>query len=68
MAGTLVQEGGSPIKFNVDGSIDIKSDPKEVRTFNGRQYVMEEAITGDFALVKAWYIQCTMIHCLCVCV
>jgi len=22
--------------------------------FNGRNYVMEEAITGDFSLVKAW--------------
>lgn len=27
---------------------------KEVREFNGRQYVMEKGITGDFALVKAW--------------
>lgn len=26
----------------------------QVREFNGRNYVMEEAITGDFALVKAW--------------
>ena len=24
------------------------------RVFNGRHYIMEEAITGDFALVKAW--------------
>lgn len=24
------------------------------RMFNGRNYIMEEAITGDFALVKAW--------------
>lgn len=26
----------------------------QVREFNGRHYVMEKAITGDFALVKAW--------------
>jgi len=25
-----------------------------VREFKGRKYIMEEAITGDFALVKAW--------------
>lgn len=24
------------------------------RVFNGRHYIMEEAITGDFALIKAW--------------
>ena len=29
--GTLVHEGGSPIKYNKDGSIQIKSDPREHR-------------------------------------
>jgi len=24
------------------------------RVFNGKNYIMEEAITGDFALIKAW--------------
>ncbi|XP_066514941.1 3-oxoacid CoA transferase 1a [Hoplias malabaricus] len=52
--GTLIQEGGSPIKYNPDGSIAIASDPREVREFGGRHYVMEKSITGDFALVKAW--------------
>ncbi|XP_040833428.1 succinyl-CoA:3-ketoacid coenzyme A transferase 1, mitochondrial isoform X1 [Ochotona curzoniae] len=52
--GTLVQEGGSPIKYNKDGSIDIFSEPREVREFNGQHFILEEAITGDFALVKAW--------------
>jgi acyl CoA:acetate/3-ketoacid CoA transferase alpha subunit len=27
---------------------------REHRVFNGRNYIMEEAIVGDFALVKAW--------------
>ncbi|KAG7476285.1 hypothetical protein MATL_G00081320 [Megalops atlanticus] len=52
--GTLIQEGGSPIKYNKDGSIAIASDRREVREFNGRHYILERAITGDFALVKAW--------------
>lgn len=26
----------------------------QTREFNGRPYVLEEAITGDFALIKAW--------------
>lgn len=52
--GTNIQEGGVPVKYNADGSVAITSDAKEVREFNGRHYVMEEAITGDFSLVKAW--------------
>ncbi|MGH0180208.1 UNVERIFIED_CONTAM: hypothetical protein FKN15_003823 [Acipenser sinensis] len=52
--GTLIQEGGSPIKYNKDGSVAIESEQKEVREFSGRHFVMEKAITGDFALVKAW--------------
>ncbi|XP_065142864.1 succinyl-CoA:3-ketoacid coenzyme A transferase 1, mitochondrial [Paramisgurnus dabryanus] len=52
--GTLIQEGGTPIKYNKDGSIAIASERREVKEFNGRHYVMEKAITGDFALIKAW--------------
>jgi len=47
-------KGGSPIKYAKDGSIEIPSQPREHREFNGRNFIMEEAITGDFALVKAW--------------
>lgn len=52
--GTLVQEGGAPIKYNKEGKVEISSQPRPVQMFNGRNYIMEEAITGDFALVKAW--------------
>jgi len=52
--GTLVHEGGSPIKYNKDGTIAIHSQKRDERNFNGRNYIMEEGITGDFALVKAW--------------
>ncbi|KJH42718.1 3-oxoacid CoA-transferase, B subunit [Dictyocaulus viviparus] len=54
--GTLIQEGGAPIKYSrtEKGKIEIASEPKETRVFNGVNYVMEEAIRGDFALIKAW--------------
>ncbi|XP_072173410.1 succinyl-CoA:3-ketoacid coenzyme A transferase 1, mitochondrial-like [Diadema setosum] len=52
--GTLVHLGGSPIKYNEDGSVAITSDPRETRVFNGINYIMEQAITGDFSLIKAW--------------
>jgi 3-oxoacid CoA-transferase len=36
------------------GPVELASKSKEVREFDGRMYVMEEAITGDFAFIKAW--------------
>ncbi|XP_034481244.1 succinyl-CoA:3-ketoacid-coenzyme A transferase, mitochondrial [Drosophila innubila] len=50
---TLVQEGGAPIKYSKDGKVLIESEKKPVQSFNGRNYVMEESIFGDFAFVKA---------------
>jgi 3-oxoacid CoA-transferase len=53
--GTVVQEGGFPIKLASDGkSPEIKSEPKEVREFDGRKFVLEKAIYGDFAFIKGW--------------
>jgi 3-oxoacid CoA-transferase subunit A len=51
--GTQVAEGGLPWKYNGDGSIAKASPKKETRTFNGREYVLEEGIVCDFALVRA---------------
>lgn len=51
--GTLVQEGGAPVKYTKDGKVEIASKPKPVQEFNGIKYVMEEAIKADFAIVKA---------------
>ena len=52
--GTVIEEGGFPIKFRSDGSVEIESAPKERREFNGRQYIMEKSIFGDVALIKAY--------------
>ena len=52
--GTPIQQGGFPIKMGQDGGIAIGSEPKETREFNGRHYVLENAIHGDYAIVKAW--------------
>ncbi|XP_016976750.1 succinyl-CoA:3-ketoacid-coenzyme A transferase, mitochondrial [Drosophila rhopaloa] len=50
---TLVQEGGAPIKYSKDGKVEIASQKKPVKEFNGQNYVMEESIFADFAFVKA---------------
>ena len=51
--GTQVADGGLPWKYNADGSIAKGSPRKETRTFDGREYVLEEGIVCDFALVRA---------------
>ena len=51
--GTQVAEGGLPWRYRADGSVAIASPAKEVRSFNGREYILEQAITTDFALVRA---------------
>lgn len=52
--GTQVAEGGLPQRYAPDGSIATPSPAKEVRQFDGMDYVLEDAITADFSLVHAW--------------
>ena len=55
--GTQVAEGGLPRRYNPDGTVATASPVKEVRSFDfhgeQRDFVLEEAITTDFALVHA---------------
>jgi 3-oxoacid CoA-transferase subunit A len=52
--GTQVAEGGLPQLYAADGSIAVLSDAKEVRSFDGVDFVLERGIVTDFALVHAW--------------
>ena len=47
-----MQTGELPVRYNKDGTVAEKSQPKETRTFHGKEYVLEESIYGDYALVK----------------
>ena len=55
---TQVADGGVPLRYATDGSITKASPPKETRELNWhgelRTFVLEDAITPDFALVRAW--------------
>lgn len=51
--GTQVAEGGLPWRHRADGSVAVSSPARETRWFAGREYVLEEAIVADFALVRA---------------
>lgn len=57
--GTLAEKlraggAGIPAFFTPTGVGTKVAEGKEVREFDGRPYVMERAIRGDFAFVKAW--------------
>lgn len=57
--GTLAEKlraagAGIPAFFTPTGVGTKVAEGKEVREFNGRQYVLENSIQGDFAFVKAW--------------
>jgi len=45
---------GIPAFFTPTGVGTVVAEGKEVREFDGRPYIMERALTADFAFVKAW--------------
>ncbi|KAI0748320.1 3-oxoacid CoA-transferase [Daedaleopsis nitida] len=56
-ASTAVEEGSIPIRLKEGGmksGVAIPGNKKEGREFNGRRFVLEPAIAGDVALVRAW--------------
>lgn len=52
--GTVVQTGELPLRNKPDGTPDEFSYPKDVKVFNGKSYLLEHAIAGDVAFVKAY--------------
>ncbi|WNW09639.1 CoA transferase subunit A [Pseudomonas sp. DTU_2021_1001937_2_SI_NGA_ILE_001] len=57
--GTLAEKlraggAGIPAFYTATGFGTPVAEGKESRQFNGRDYILEEAISGDFALVKGW--------------
>lgn len=57
--GTLAEKmraggAGIPAFYTATGFGTAIGDGKEVREFDGRECILEESITGDFAIVKAW--------------
>jgi 3-oxoacid CoA-transferase subunit A len=57
--GTLAERiraggAGIPAFYTPAGVGTVVAEGKEVREFDGRSYLLECALTADFALVKAW--------------
>ena len=57
--GTLAERmraagAGIPAFYTPTGVGTLRAEGKETREFQGRTYLLEEALHGDFAFVKAW--------------
>ena len=57
--GTLAERiraggAGIPAFFTPAGVGTMLAEAKEHRTFGGREYVIEEGLTADYALIRAW--------------
>ncbi|KAK4196317.1 putative succinyl-CoA:3-ketoacid-coenzyme A transferase [Triangularia verruculosa] len=51
---TLIQSGSLPTRYSPDGTVVEFSPPRETRIFNGKAYLMETALPGDVAILRAW--------------
>lgn len=57
--GTLTEKiraggAGVPAFYTATGYGTVVAEGKETREFNGRHYVLEESLTADFSLIRAW--------------
>lgn len=49
-----MQDGEIPVRFDSSGAVTEKGKKRETREFDGKTYLMEKAITGDVAILRAW--------------
>jgi 3-oxoacid CoA-transferase subunit A len=57
--GTLAEKmraggAGIPAFYTATGVGTLVAEGKEIKQFNGRDYLLEPSIVGDFAIIKAW--------------
>ncbi|CAJ2512561.1 Uu.00g055760.m01.CDS01 [Anthostomella pinea] len=50
---TFVETGEIPARFTPEAILE-KGKPRETRIFNGKSYIMERALPGDVAILRAW--------------
>ncbi|KAF6799420.1 coenzyme a [Colletotrichum sojae] len=53
-AHSLVQTGDIPVRLDASGAVKERGRTRETREFNGKTYLMETALTGDVAILRAW--------------
>ncbi|KAJ0117409.1 hypothetical protein J7T55_003823 [Diaporthe amygdali] len=53
-AHSLLQDGKIPVRLSPSGKVLENGRPRETRIFNGKTYLMETALPGDVAILRAW--------------
>lgn len=53
-AHTFLQDGKIPVRLDASGKVLEQGKPRETRVFNKKKYLMETALTGDVAILRAW--------------
>ncbi|KAL2863117.1 3-oxoacid CoA-transferase [Aspergillus lucknowensis] len=53
-AHTFLQDGKIPVRLDPSGNVLEHGKPRETRVFNNKKYLMETALTGDIAILRAW--------------
>lgn len=56
-ASTAVEEGLIPIRYKEGGisqGVAIPGNKKEARVIKGKRFILEPAIAGDVAFIRAW--------------
>lgn len=51
---TQIHIGGVPIRYNSDRTVAEASSAKEERIFGNKSFILEESLSADYCLVKAW--------------
>ncbi|KAF2641775.1 3-oxoacid CoA-transferase [Massarina eburnea CBS 473.64] len=51
---TYLEDGKIPAQFGKEGNVIAYGTPRETREFNGKKFLMETALPGDVAVVRAW--------------
>ncbi|KAL1850760.1 hypothetical protein Daus18300_012768 [Diaporthe australafricana] len=53
-AHSLLQDGKIPVRLSPSGKVVENGRPRETRIFGGKTYLMETALHGDVAILRAW--------------
>lgn len=51
---SLLQDGKIPVRLSPSGKVLEGGRPRETRIFDGKTYLMETALPGDVAILRAW--------------
>lgn len=49
-----MQDGQIPVRLDSSGKVLESGKKREVKEFDGKQFLMETSLPGDVAILRAW--------------